>query len=452
MSQVETRRGQAPGPLLLAVRREELALAWTEDGQARIQRIPLAAADAPQAGERAQKDGLLARAALQALCASAGLPARATLHVVFEPPWLLHMTVPWSAQLLEKVSAGAYVRRCALEAGWDLERWSQRVDDAPYGQPRLAIAYPQAWMEALQVCVKEQGWALGRVTGLSVLGWQEARRQMGGVRQLVLAGEQDALFLAGARHLESAYAFSAPRAAPREDELLKQWQRLRWRQPSWTDDDPVLHGLPAGTPAEPPVASEQMRWLAETPGEGPAALRWLRNGLRQRSALDARLPGPRGALLHGLALASLLSVAVVMLLAAYRLHDRELVLAEQTAQLSHRSAARPLVKQDAKVGEGLAAVLRQLRTPYADLLSVLLPPRDIDVALLDLEFGQSPAASTTQTVKLQLEGRTALDMTRYMAYLEHRRPVGAVVLTQHALRQDKAEDRYRFTLELAWQR
>ncbi|HLO96365.1 MAG TPA: hypothetical protein VK195_18810, partial [Burkholderiaceae bacterium] len=173
----------------------------------------------------------------------------------------------------------------------------------------------------------------------------------------------------------------------------------------------------------------------------------------ERSALDSQSPRPRGALLHGLVLAALFSIAAVMLLTAHRLQGQASALAEQTTQLSQRSAEQPAArKQDPKASEGLAAARRQLHTPYADLLAVLLPPRDIDVALLDLEFGQSASASGARKVKLQLEGRTALDMTRYMAYLENRRPLGAVVLTQHALRQDKAEERYRFTLELAWQR
>jgi len=452
VSQAESRRRQAPCPLLLAVRRQELALAWSEDGQARSLRIPLPAVEQVPAGDWPSLQAQAARDALQALSQAQGLPARATLHVVFEPPWLLHMTVPWSAQLLGAAQADAYVSRCASEAGWDLGRWQLHVDDAPYGQPRLAIAYPLAWVDALRACAKAQGWLQGRMTGLSVLAWREARRQAAEVRQLVLAAERDTLFLAGGRHLESVHAVSAPRAAPREEALLRQWQRLRWRQPSWTGGDARLHGLQAGAQAEPPSASEQLAWLPDAPGEGPAALRWLQAGLRERSALDAHIPAPRGALLHGLALAALLSLGLMMLLAAHRLQGRESMLAEQTARLGQRSEARGQPPQDPKAAEALAAVRRQLRTPYADLLAVLLPPRDIDVALLDLEFGQSPAAPGAQKLKLQLEGRTPLDMTRYMAYLDHRGPLGAVVLTQHALRQDKAEERYRFTLELAWQR
>ncbi|MBB2488050.1 hypothetical protein H5407_22670 [Mitsuaria sp. WAJ17] len=453
MSQAESRRRQAHCPLLLAVRRQELALAWSEDGQARSLHIPLPVVEQSSCGDRPSLQAQAARDALQALSQAQGLPARATLHVVFEPPWLLHMTVPWSAQLLSSAQADAYVNRCAIEAGWDLGRWQLHVDDAPYGQPRLAIAYPLGWIEALRASAQAQGWLPGRMTGLSVLAWREARRQTGAVRQLVLAGERDTLFLAGPNHLESVHAVSALRAPPREEDLLKQWQRLRWRQPSWTDGDTRLHGLLAGAQAEPPVARERLDWLPAAPGEGPAVFRWLRAGLQERSALDARSPAPRGALLHGLALAAVLSLGLVMLLAAHRLHGKESVLAGQTAQMGLRSDAQPqLQKQDPKAAEALAAVRRQLRAPYSDLLAVLLPPRDIDVALLDLEFGHSFAAPGARKVKLQLEGRTALDMTRYMAYLDHRGPLGAVVLTQHALRQDKAEERYRFTLELTWQR
>ncbi|HLO94951.1 MAG TPA: hypothetical protein VK195_11575, partial [Burkholderiaceae bacterium] len=256
MSQAESRRGQAPCQLFLAVRRQELVLDGGVAGQALSVHAPLAGITAPTGGDRAAMDGAVAREALQSLLRTEGLPRHATLHVVFEQPCLLHMTVPWSPQLLKADQAGSYVRRCAVESGWDLGRWQLQVDDAGFGQPRLAIAYPVAWLEALQAFTKAQGWQMGRVTGLSVLAWQEARRQSKAVRQLVLAGGQAPLFLAGDSRLESVHALSAPQAA-REEDLLRLWQRLRWRQPAWTDGEPVLHGLhaenpePADQPSEP---------------------------------------------------------------------------------------------------------------------------------------------------------------------------------------------------------
>ncbi len=452
MSQVEVSQRPLPGPLCLAVRRQGVALGWDDAGQWRQCSVPLPAGGEPAGDGRAGVDAQAALAKLQAALDLETKPRRAVVHVVFESPWLMHMTVPWSAQLLHGDQATAYVRRCAVEAGWDLAQWDVRVDDAPYEQPRVAVAYPQQWLAALQAWVQAQGWQLGRVTGLSVLAWDLARQHQDAVRQLVVLGEQDTLFIAGGARMESVHALLAQTPLPRDEEVLRQWQRLRWRQPSWTDDAQQLHALVAA--ADEPVPDSPgngpLNWLASRRDEGLPALCWLHSWARSRSALDWKTPRPQGLLLHAVAMAALLALSAVALADVARMHGRETALA---AQMSQRSAALPETDTKARrPDEGVGEALAQLQAPYAELLAALLPPRDIEVALLNLEFGQSQGGTAARQVKLQLEGRSALDMTRYMAYLEDRKPLGPVVLTQHALQQDKAEARYRFTLEVAWHR
>lgn len=451
----DVNRRQPPLPLCLAVRRQGLALSWSEEGQLRQCSAPFALDGAMPGGERALVDARAALASLQVQLETEGAPGRAALHVVFELPWLMHMTVPWSAQLLRPDQASAYVRRCAAEAGWDLAQWDVRVDDAPYEQPRVATAYPLQWLAALPAWAQAQGWQLGRVTGLSVLAWELARQHEAAVSQLVVLGEQDTLFIAGGQRMESAHALMAPTPLSREEEVLRQWQRLRWRQPSWTGEARRLHGLVSRAAGQAIDRSDTgpLNWLEPCRDEGLPVLCWLRRRGRSRCALDWKSPRPNGTLLHAIAVAALLSVSAMALLDVGRMHARETSLAAQAVQLSRKptgpseSGSKPQ-----RAGEGVVEALGQLHAPYAELLAALLPPRDIEVALLNLEFGQTQGATALRPVKLQLEGRSAMDMTRYMAYLEDRKPLGPVVLTQHALLQDKAEERYRFTLEVAWRR
>ena len=73
------------------------------------------------------------------------LEAVSQVRVMLSDRWVAQAALPWSADLLDADRADAFVRRQLAASGFDvLGQDAVRLDDAPFGQPRWAVAYPAA--------------------------------------------------------------------------------------------------------------------------------------------------------------------------------------------------------------------------------------------------------------------------------------------------------------------
>src|SRR5204863_302376 len=75
-------------------------------------------------------------------------------------------------------SALELARSHLAATGFDVQAHDLRRDDAGFGQPALAVAYPAALLQALRAWAGELGAELESVLPASVLAWQDAQRRV----------------------------------------------------------------------------------------------------------------------------------------------------------------------------------------------------------------------------------------------------------------------------------
>ena len=95
--------------------------------------------------------------------------------------------------------------------------------------------------------------------------------------------------------------------------------------------------------------------------------------------------------------------------------------------------------------------VRELNMPIAAVLTALRPPRDLHAAVLSVEVGAAATETTGRsTLRIVAEAQAAVDMTRYVAFLTHRKHLNGAYLTRHEIAEDAPGRPYRFTVEAVW--
>jgi len=395
-------------------------------------------------------------AALEQGRGSGAAAAAREVRVLVADTWLAVASLPWSSTLRSAAPAEAYARGQLLAAGYELGAHDLiRFDDAGYGEPRLAVAYPGALMEALRAVAAGQGAVLRSTLALSVTGWMQA--QHAGVRVLGLLDDGLALVVHGGRRIGEVHARSQRVGDESPTNALKTlWQRLRMRDPAHASVE-RLPTLDFRSVAED-VESELLPLALPSRADGtsvPGSLQLARLSAERVLALDAVSSGAPMRPWHWLVAAATAALAGVMLLQA-----GQAVALSEMARTELTAVARvpePAPKGAVWSREELARAqavnlaVRELNTPISALLAALQPPRDVHTAVLSVELGARARSDTgASTLRVIAEAQGAADMTRYVAYLADRGPLEGAYLLRHEIAEDVPGHPYRFTVEAAW--
>lgn len=378
-------------------------------------------------------------AAIRAIPVCSGV---SRMRVLVADSWLASAGLPWSAAMGRDADARQAARARLSQAGFEIDAQDTlRLDDAPYGAPRLALAYPAQLLSALSQAAAASGARLDSVLALSVAGWSLAGR----ADALALRDEGLAVLARGrAGHLDELTVRSG--AA-----LQDAWQRQCLRDPQLAQLDvvPMLDLLDAGTPVPgAPFVPLALPEAEVAPGLRLAAAR------SRRSALDActgapSLPPRRAAVLA-------CAVLVALAGAGYALQQGARVQAVQQA----RQAAQPAVAAAPRAVEwsrgelarvqAVNVAVRELNLPFEAILRALEPPKDMRVAVLGMTTAAGSSGTLASRAKIVAEARTGAEMARYVAFVAERKPFTGAYLVEHEIDEAAAERPYRFTLEATW--
>lgn len=375
--------------------------------------------------------------------------------------WLPNETMPWSDQLQSRnpseVAALHLVQSGFVIEAEDTVRWG----DAGWGRPRWTVAYPHALLRALEELARTvNGRLVGVIPAASAVA---ASCKYSGMKDGVIAyvsGGQLSLL-----ELRDGYEFSTMQRAfdvgeksfestTAQEALLKVWQGIQLRAPhlqSFTElnvvaDQPV-NLMPGVSTLKflqwPDVSMFRIEPMLRCLHMTNSRLHAL-NPVKRKSTIDKRS-----------ALPLLLSIiAVSAMLWNYMANAEAMRTLEQSSELRSIASTRSDQQQSSPAEkERVAAVnvaIRQLNMPVAELLRALHPPRDIRVALLGVDLSDSGGSVDLPRIKLNAEAPSGEDMTRYLAFLNGRKPFVLAYLVRHEVVQNSSGNPWRFTMELTW--
>jgi len=379
--------------------------------------------------------------------------------------WLAVAGVPWSEALQVPAQGEAFARGQIAAAGHAVEPGDTiRLDDAPHGQPRLAVAYPAPLMAALEALAGSVSARLSSVLPLSVAAWHGfALRDRAALGALAVLDQGMLLVLHGSRRLAdvsvrcgSEWADGAPGRVPR---VRQAWQRMQLRDAQLANVS-ELRLLNLSGQAEPAEASTGMVGVAlpavDSDGSAVPSVLRLAASRRWPSAIDAMPARPRTTPLRIAVAALALVAAAAWTWQAWQRSEQVAALSRQVSALQMERGtvprAAPLSREQTARIQAVNSAIRELNFPAAALLRALQPPPDIQVAVLsvDLPSASSADPSRPSVVKIVAEARTPAAMARYVGFVGERKPFSGAYLTRHEI-VDAVPDRpYRFNVEATW--
>lgn len=372
-------------------------------------------------------------------CSAHLAPGKHVLRVLVADVWLAAAPVFWSESLRQPDRAQAFARGRLEALGFSLQDDDLlRLDDAPYGQPRLAVAYPAVLLGALAQLAHQLGARLNSLLPLGVAAW-ETLTSGDGRRALAVQDDGMLLVLHGCGHVQDLSCRRIAGDAVNERAAL--WRRLQLRdtQLAGMETLPVLD-LAATAPDSKPLPLDS----APSPALQLAAA-------ARGSALGAISPTRRHATpLRLAASVVILATAMLLLLAVDTVQRRSapMVAAGPTASLPQRGAALPLTTREAARVTPVNGAVRALNQPIIKLLRALEPPAGLSVALLGLDI-KDAAGARGPRMQVTALARTPADMSRYLRFLAAQTALTGVYLTGHEI-VDVRPHPYRFTLEAVW--
>lgn len=403
-------------------------------------------------------------AALQRLQSMNLLPAIDGVRVVVADNWLALAGVPWSASLKSAEGAESYARNQLQEAGFTIASDDLlRLDDAPFGAPRLVVSYPSTLLAACQEVASHLQAHLISILPFSLAAWLVAQRS-GHPRAKALAVLDDAMLIiarctAITNSTPSEVTVRVRRATSElaDLELLDIWQRLSLREPQLAALETVpLLDLGRNPGGQRPTVKpfEAIDFPGRSKVKDVSRCLHLVAGLPSVPVvLDAVPPGSKNSWPRWLAFgaAALLATGYCFQLlqtnAAFNLAMTQL---DSATSLVH-SSPRPMAWSRDEIArlQAVNIAVRELNMPIAPLLRALEPPQDIRVAVLSVEMGAAAVAHAS-SVKIVAEAKSGAEMPRYVAFVAERKPFTGAYLTHHEIDENSPENPYRFTVEALW--
>lgn len=397
----------------------------------------------------------------QALSRSATKVSIVEIRVVVADSWLNQVCIPWSSALQEPLAAHAYMRSQLMLAACEWHDGDTiRSDDAAFGMPRLIVSYPAGLLAALTLLATNLKSSLGSVLPLSTAAWRQ-KKKTGGSRVLALLDDDWMLIAQGARRVTDVQVRTGfgeeDTSSSLIPALVSQWKRMRLRDSRLQDVErlQVLALRPNLRRAGEAVS--EIEWMI-LPAQQTGSIVSVPVQLAQLAsqsclALDAiPIVQARGRRYRLLAAVTLIFAAAMGALAwqsSTRLRAVEARLIAQRKVPSAVMKAPRWSKEEAARIQAVNSAIREMNLPIGALMAALQAPREIQVALLSVDFSR-PGASEQSVARIQAEARTGADMARYVSFLSDRAPFSGAYLTRHEIAVTEPEQPYRFTVEVSW--
>ena len=386
------------------------------------------------------------------------------LCVVIADCWLASATLPWSDALRSATGAELYAGLFLMAAGHRPTPGDRVViDDAPAGQPRLVISYPGSVLAALQSFADDQGAELTSLVPLSAVAWSQAAHRATIDSLAVLA---DNLILVGfGRGRLSGVVVRAYENFASDDgctALAEQWRRMQLRD-SELATVPKLRVLDvrsqAVAPQERPADTLSFQNVV---GPADSAVSRLPRSLQLASAAVDGVSALDGAHRRRPMSAMQRSVALIALVVACTATLQAWHVGQQTGSVLREAATAASLEKLPRAptfGKGQLPRIRavnvaisDLNMPVLDLLSRLVPPRDLPVSIVsvDVPAPVQRGEDIRRSVKIVAEAEDAIDMTRYVSFINERKSLDSAYLLAHEVVAADAKLPYRFTVEALW--
>lgn len=426
---------------------------WLQDSLVRVEIDAVMDAATPLSGVL---DALLeAEARLQAVLQSRDL-ALATIQAVVADTWLDLLCLPWSNALLQSEQLAAYCRLQFLaQADVDTTQSLVRLDDAAYGAPRLAVAYPIVLMKALDQCADRLGGHLASVFPLSVAAWHllPPSRQAAAA---VLVSDADLLLTAiGAERLQQIHiSLRETSSAVQPTEVTRHWQRVRLRdalapqiaQPKFLD-----LSADQSLPADGGFTAVAYPWLANGPSRALQLAAVSRSSAYPLNAVQAR---KRMSMLQWGLLGLACAVLIAMGVQAWQTRQSVLSLQERitvhSPQLNTDSIERLPGRDELARIQSMNKAIWTLNLPVEQLLRAAQPAQRT-VAVLSVDMNSAAMSNGGDgLIKVTAEAKSAQDMMRYVDGLGQHAPLIEAYLVSHEVAETQTEYPYRFTVEAKW--
>ena len=383
------------------------------------------------------------------------------LRVVIKDQWLSVAAIPWSEALRRKDTAIDFARECLSAFGFKLSADDTiYLDDAPYDAPRLAVAYPEAILQAIGECARRWQAHWRSLRPVSVLAWRSMSRKTPLQAMAITAEDHVTLLLANPKRQflrlpalqEIKTLVRLPQDSPAET-LELAWKRLGLRQPQTLAIQTVLT-LDASDEGEklgelsPPFVLPDDNWQNMQANE-----RWI--GANSGScALDAHTRPHRPGFTHWIIL--LLAVIFLGSLISgswtfYQRAERAKIAYEDLQQKMKPPAPIVWKRKDLMRISAVNIAIKQLNLPIEAVLQALRPPRDIRVAVLQVETSVATNERNAGNIlRITAEGLSSSEMARYVAFVSERRPFVRAYLTHHEVTGSGNNQRFRFSMEAEW--
>ncbi|AIY41397.1 putative secretion system X: hypothetical protein / Predicted secretion system X transmembrane protein 1 [Collimonas arenae] len=384
----------------------------------------------------------------------------ADVRVLVADIWLSAASLPWSDMFKRANTTAAFARGQLEAAGFELSAADTvKLDDAPYGAPRLTLAYPTLLLAALSSLTTTLRTELSSLLPFSVAAWEIAPRlQRGKADALVVLDSGWLLTVLGADRITEINA--RPQVDGQTDlgGLREHIERLRLRDPHFSQVARVAV-LDFLSPDAIMAASD--RYRVALPPQASAVqvssglhLAMLARGCRL--AIDAASARNAMTLKQGAIAGIAILLCGAMAFQTWKMHDRVRQLQYQLETVQAGRKPPPAVvnwsRDEISRVQAVNLAVRELNLPISTLLRALQPPVDILVGVLNVEvMGSSPASADGGSgVKIMAEAHSGDDMARYVAFVTERRPFTGAYLARHEIVETSPERPYRFTVEALW--
>ena len=381
------------------------------------------------------------------------------IRVLIADIWLAQVSLPWSAAMKRNESARKNACSMIALAGFRGD-WAApvRINDMPYGIPRLAVAYPQAVLTALEKLATRLGARLDSLLPFSVAVWETVLPENRRTLQALALVDRGwlALLIAPEAPGTQPGEIVARRISPYETlphhAMQVNWQRACLRQPQWAAFKQVgMLSLMEAEPVDvkPGSPFNVLKLQREADIDVAPALLLAQQAQSVRHALDAvSRPAPLSPAQY-VAFAFCALLAVVMSVHSF-LNARSI-----DASVARLEEARPptVAPEPAWRREELPRVravntaIRELNLPIGAILRALQPPPELRVAVLGVDAASGESA---RTVKVTAEAPSGEDMARYIGFISGRRPLSGAHLTRHEIIEAAGGRPYRFTVDVQW--
>jgi hypothetical protein len=414
--------------------------------------------------------------ALHNLQALPSLPRIGDVRVVVADAWLALSSVLWSRSSKRASTAASSARVQLAEAGFDIDPADAiRVDDAPFEQPRLAVAYPAAMLSTFRDVARRLDARLTSVLPMSSVVWAVTERESRyehGTRQRALAIVDNGLTLfasaqgrRGGRLSDVTLRRDGGNAHSAES-LGVAWRRLGLRDPQLSQIDKVAV-LDLSGSAELAFEENAPFVLGSLPAGNSAAegatvplrLSLASQANQLRHALDGVNEPVRPSTWQWLTLVAVLLLAGALAAKAVQVHQARDALAVQSsadAPTAHAfTPVAPWTREELNRVQAVNVAVRELNLPIASILQALQPPRDLRVAVVSVDAKSASSEAQTSggrasSVKVVAEALSGADMARYIAFVGERKPFTAAYLVGHEINEAAREKPYRFTMDAHW--